>query len=179
MKKLKMIYSMFLLIAVTSFNGCDEFESIPINIPISITVETQHTNSTSTSGSSSYCLENSAAYQQYMDDINSLIYVEASWRTAEVVPASLSGVVTIVLKNSSGNILFSYSLGNITPADYIENPLQIQLSETEIDLINLFLSSNQDLCMTAEVLVEQMPGGQVQYVIGIIDLLFEADANLD
>ncbi len=179
MKKKIILYLIFTLIAIPFLNGCDEFESIPINIPISITIETQHTNSTTTSGTSSYCFENSAAYQQYMDDINSLTYVEASWRTDTVVPSDLSGVVTLTLRNSSGGIILTYSLGQITPADYINNPLQLQLTEAQIDLINLFLSNNDDLCMTAEVLVEQMPGGQEQYVIGIIDLLFEAETNLD
>lgn len=179
MKKKIIFYFIFVLAAIPFLSGCDELESIPINIPISIAIETQHTTSTTTSGTASYCFENSTAYQQYMDDINSLTYVEASWRTDTVVPSDLSGVVTLTLRNSSGGIILTYSLGQITPADYINNPLQLQLTEAQIDLINFFLSNNDDLCITAEVLVEQMPGGQDQYVIGIIDLLFEAETNLD
>ena len=174
--------SVFLLIIMSSWNGCDLFNSLPLNIPFSINVDMQSNGST-LSGSQQGCLStNSDTYMQYSDRINSLHFVAAAFRTKSVNPSDLSGDIIVRLLNDSETELFADTLENVKPADYMSpnSPFEIQLSQNQIDFINTYLDEvlHQGVCFKAEVEVENLNGQPPYSLKGAIDMVIEADTRL-
>ncbi len=174
--------SFVLLFLMLTWNGCDEFNSLPLNIPFSLPVHVEGSAST-LSDSTSYCLStDSQTYNEYRDKINSLHFVEAAYRTTNVMPADLSGNINVTLKDGDNNVLFSYDIPGVTPADYMSphSPYILQLDQSQIDFINTYLNSllNQGACFTATITVSNI-SGQAPYTIdGAVDMVIEADTEL-
>ena len=97
----KFIKSCSLLILFTIavfFNSCDSFESFPINIPIEVTINTSG-NNTTISESTSFCLSDFSAYQDYREDMQSIQYVTAAYRTVSA-SQGLTGDIVVTLQNA-------------------------------------------------------------------------------
>ncbi len=73
--------SVVLLFLMLTWNGCDDFNSLPLNIPFTIDVSVSGSSAT-LSDSQSYCLStDSETYDEYRDKIQSLHFIEAAFRT--------------------------------------------------------------------------------------------------
>jgi hypothetical protein len=171
-----------LLFLMLAWNGCDKFNSLPLNIPFSLPIHVEGSAST-LSDSSSYCLStDSQTYNDYRDKINSLHFIEAAYRTTSVVPADLSGDINVALKDGDGNVLFSYDIPNATPADYMSpnSPYILQLDQSQIDFMNTYLNSllSQGACFTATVTVSNITGQAPYTIDGAVDMVIEADTDL-
>ncbi len=174
--------SIVLLFLMLTWNGCDEFNSLPLNIPFTIDVNVSG-SSTTLSDSQSYCLStDSETYDEYRDKIQSLHFIEAAYRTKNVVPADLSGNTTVTLQDGNGNVLFSYEIPGATPADYLSpnSPYILQLNQSQIDFINTYLNSllSQGACFTATITVNNINGQPPYTIEGAIDMVIEADTQL-
>jgi hypothetical protein len=174
--------SLVLLFLMLTWNGCDKFNSLPLNIPFSLPFQIEGSAATLTDNVS-YCLStDSQTYNEYRDKINSLHFIEAAYRTTSVLPADLSGDINVTLQDGDGNVLFSYDIPNATPADYMSpnSPYILQLDQGQIDFINTYLNSllNQGACFTATITVSNI-SGQAPYTIdGAVDMVIEADTEL-
>jgi hypothetical protein len=173
--------SFFLLFLMFTWNGCDEFNHLPLNIPFSLPVYMTGSN-TIISDSSSYCLGiDSQTYDQYRDKIRSLHFVEAAFRTISVSPVDLSGDITVTLKDGTGAELFSYVIPDATPADYMKpnTPYILDLRQEQIDLINEYLDSvlNVGACFTGTVTVDNIIGQPPFTIEGAVDMVIEADTE--
>ena len=162
-------------------NSCDEFDTLPLNIPFSVTVITQGSTNPSTS-SSTYCLSQSETYQDYVDDIEKLTFIEAAWRTDSVKNIS-GGDIELTVRIVGGATIFQETLTNINPADYKSPnaPFVFSLSATEIQALNDYLNaylngSNQ--CLEAVVKATVKSGTPPYYLRGIIDMVVEAETKL-
>jgi hypothetical protein len=174
--------SAILLFLMVAWNGCDSFNSLPLNIPFTIDVSVQGSAAT-LSDSQSYCLStDSETYNEYRDKIQSLHFVEAAYRTTGVVPTNLTGNITVTLQDDNGNVLFSYDIPGATPADYMtpNSPYILQLNQSQIDFINTYLNNllSQGACFTATVTVSNITGQPPYTVEGAIDMVIEADTEL-
>src|SRR4030065_2786592 len=81
-------------------NSCDKFDTFPLNIPYSVTIVTQGSNNPSIA-SSQLCLSESTTYQDYVDDIEKLTFVEAAWRTDSVKNIT-TGTVKVTVRVAGG-----------------------------------------------------------------------------
>ncbi len=174
--------SAVLLFLMVTWNGCDKFNSLPLNIPFTFNVSVSGSAAT-LSDSQSYCLgTDSETYNEYRDKIHSLHFIEAAFRTTNVDPETLSGNITVTLQDGDGNILFSYDIPGATPADYMtpNSPYILQLNQSQIDFINTYLNSllNQGACFTATVTVNNITGQPPYTIEGAIDMVIEADTEL-
>ncbi len=174
--------SAVLLFLALTWNGCDKFNSLPLNIPFTINVSVSGSAATLTN-SESYCLNtDSQTYTEYSDKINSLRFVEAAFRTKDVVPENLSGNINVSLQDGDGNTLFSYDVPGAAPADYMSpnTPYILQLDQSQIDFINTYLNSllNQGACFTASITVSNITGQAPYSIDGAIDMVIEADTEL-
>jgi len=175
--------SVFLLLLTLTWNGCDEFNSLPLNIPFSINVHLQGSGSSLSDSSEPYCLNtDSDTYNEYRDKIKSLHFIEAAYRTKSVVPADLSGDITVTLRDDSGNELFRYVIPNATPADYMKpnSPYILQLTQDQIDFINQYLDNflNSGACFSTTVTVDNITGNPPYSIEGAVDMVIEADTEL-
>jgi len=174
--------SAVLLFLMLTWNGCDDFNSLPLNIPFTIDVSVSGSGST-LSNSQSYCLStDSETYDEYRDKIQSLTFIEAAFRTTSVLPSDLSGNINVTLQDGDGNVLFSYDIPGASPADYLSpnSPYILQLNQSQIDFINTYLNSllNQGACFTATITVNNITGQAPYTINGAIDMVIEADTEL-
>jgi len=176
--------TVFLLFLMLTWNGCDSFNSLPLNIPFTLNVHVTGSDNTISNSSPLYCLNtDSQTYTEYRDKINSLHFVEAAYRTKNVFPQELSGNITVALQDGDGNSLFSYTIQGANPADYMapNSPYILQLTQQQIDFINTHLNSllNSGACFTAVITVDNISGGNPPYSVdGAIDMVIEADTDL-
>jgi hypothetical protein len=171
--------SLLLLLLMLTWNGCDEFNSLPLNIPFTLKVHMEGVN-TELSDSTSYCLStDSDTYNEYKAKIKSLHFVEAAYRTLSVTPADLSGDIAVTLNDGNNNELFHSVIQGVTPADYMKpnSPYILPLTQEQIDLLNEYLNSllNEGACFTGKVTVNNISGNPPFNIDAAIDMVIEAD----
>jgi len=177
MKKYILHFFLFLFAAAVSFTflSCDEFNSFPINVPV--TFEFTATGSDSDYDSGIYCLSESEVYQDYQDKAESISYMKAQYRTISVSDNSLAGTINIQVLNNSGSTIISFTGTNFQPSNYISNPLTITLSQNEIQAFNTYLNSlpEDQKCFRVLITVTGISGTQT--LNGAVDVVFEVETN--
>lgn len=176
---IKLFVVVFAVALSFSSTSCDEFSSFPINIPFSITVVTQGSNNPATSNAQ-YCLTQSETYQDYVDDIEGLTFIEAAFRT-DSVKTPLTGTIEVTVKIVGGATLFQKTLAGTNPADYESTPYVFTLTAAEIQALNSYLNSyleNPNQCLDVSVKATVTAGTAPYYLRGIIDIVVEADTKI-
>ena len=180
MKKLLTKLLFVTVVAVSfSFNGCilDALNTLTQNIPISQTF-TVNSSQSSYSQSETIDLSNSTTYQRYADKIQEIKFLRTEYRTQSVTPSDLSGNISITLKDNAGNILFTYPLGQIKPADYQNTPYELTLDSTQIGLINAYLSTLTNKTFVATISITNITSSAKPYnLVGVIDIVFQMKAK--
>ena len=160
-------------------NSCDKFDTFPLNIPFSVTVTVSGNNNPATA-SSQLCLSESTTYQDYVDDIEKLTFVEAAWRTDSVKNIT-TGTVKVTVRVVGGATLFQKTLAGTNPADYISSPFILTLTDLEIQAINTYLNTyleNPIQCLEASVEATVTSGTIPYYLRGIVDIVVEGETKL-
>jgi hypothetical protein len=138
-----------LLIFMVSFNGCDELQTLPLNVPIPFKFETTG-NSSSTTLTDDVCISEVQELLDNRDEIKEIKFLNAAYWTESVTPG-LRGNLTFSLRTQSGTPIFSINLPNVSVGDYSNAPLVLSLSATEIQLLETYLSNfiNNNDCFIA------------------------------
>ena len=119
----KIIKACVLLFAVAlSFvsNSCDKFDTLPLNVPVSLNLLPASGNPTFNSGN--YNLDSSKTYNDYKDDIEKLTYVEAAYRTKSVRIFSFNLPLHLdvqVINAVTSVPIINFTLNGFKPSDYI------------------------------------------------------------
>jgi hypothetical protein len=177
----RIIKAFVVIFAVTlSFvsNSCDKFDTFPLNIPFSVTVVIQGSSNPS-AAIAQYCLTESNTYQDYVEDIEKLTFIQAAWRT-DSVKAPLTGTIEVTVKVVGGATLFQKTLAGTNPADYTTTPFVLPLTAAEIQAMNDYLNSyleNPNQCLEASVEVTVTSGTPPYYLRGIVDMVVEAETK--
>jgi len=174
--------SVFLLFLMLFWNGCDDFNSLPLNIPFTLNVTVDGSSNTLSDTSDPFCITtDSQTYSEYQDKIQSLHFVEAAYRTISVTPVDLKGDITVALYDGDGNVVFSHVIPSATPADYMKpnTPFILQLNQEQIDFINANLDQllQTGACFSASFTVENITGQTPYHIDGAIDMVIEADTQ--
>ncbi|MGE5811795.1 MAG: hypothetical protein ACM339_09850 [Ignavibacteria bacterium] len=177
MKKYILHLFLFFFAAAASFTilSCDEFNTFPINIPI--TFEFTVTGSDSDYDSGIYCLSESEAYQEYRENAESITYLKAQYRTISISDNSVEGTINIRVLNSSGTAIIDFTETNFAPADYISSAFTITLEQNEIQAFNTYLNSLPDdqKCFRVVIAVTGINGTQT--LNGAVDVVFEVETK--
>jgi len=178
----KLLFTLLLAGSVFVNSGCDvieSFETLPINIPISLPVNISGGDD-NLSETQSFCLENFPDFNQYQDDIEDVNFVELAFRTKSFSPSNLRGNISFELMDASGNLIFMDELNGVSPAEFEENPYVLQLSDEEINLMNEYLDSDENgTCFTGRVNLQITEGSGNNSLTGIIDIVFEAETKIE
>ncbi len=167
-------FAALFFVAMLSFNGCilDAFNTLTQNIPITQEFSVVNSSKSSYSQTDTVDLSSSTTYQNYSDKIQNINYATAEFRTKSILPQNLSANVSITLKDSSGNLLFTYPLGTITPADYKNTPYQLSLTAAQIQLINNYLSTLSNKKFQATLSITNI--SPVPYSLdAVVDIVFK------
>ena len=138
-----------LLIFMVSFNGCDELQTLPLNVPIPFEFETSG-ESSSSFNTKTVCISAVDELLENRDEIKEIKFINAAYWT-DSVTTNLSGNLAFSLRTQSGTPIFSINLPNVSPGDYLNEPLVLSLSGTEIQLLETYLSNfvNNNECFVA------------------------------
>jgi hypothetical protein len=185
MKKYILNIILFLFTAAASFIylSCDKFDTFPLNIPISAPVSVSGSG-TFLQDDANFCLENDEDFQEYRDKMKQVTFVEAAWRTTYVSPGLQGNVNLTVRRGDNGNVLFTYDLPAIDPADYMapNQPWIFQLNQNEVQLMNAYLDQifnqgTQNFCFQATATVNVTGGTPTYQLEGFVDVVFEAETE--
>src|SRR3972149_632150 len=104
-KYMKHFYIGIFTLLAFSFNGCilDAFNTIVLNIPITIANISTGGLLAQNVASTSFCLSESDVYQDYVDKINEIDLLEITARPTQVAPANLSGEVVLTISRRDNN----------------------------------------------------------------------------
>jgi len=166
MKKIYNLKILFLLIFLAVyFQGCDILQNYLLNLPLKQAI-TSTGNGPTISESESICLQDYDAYSDNIDEIQSVQYVAMLYRTLDTpqLTPGLSGQnINVTVVDGVGLPIFSRNLPSAVAADYIDTPYEIELTDSEIALLNNYLASykvNNDLCFTATLTMNNISAGQ-------------------
>lgn len=144
--------------------SCDELSSLDVNVPVGKEFHVQGTDNSITE-QETFCLSQFEKWSENVEDIEDVKWVTASYWTLKdtlgnVTSPNLKGNLKYTLKDNNGFTLFEKNLGNISAADYIGNAYEIELTDTQIEIINTYLAlfQDQDLCFTGSVTLDNITG---------------------
>ena len=160
-------------------SGCDDFNSLPLNIPITVNFSM---DGGALSSTRNFCLDEYASYTDFQDNIENIQLLRVIYRTFTVTPTDLKGDIRIVVTqdDGTGTVLVNQVISGVTPADYISpnQPLEFILTQEELQAFNAYLSQLNNLCFSATISVENISAGDPPYQLsGAVDILFEAETS--
>jgi len=175
----------FLAFVALIFQSCDILENFFLNLPMKQPI-TSTGNGPTISEAETICLSDYEAYQDNIDDIQSVVYVAALYRTLDtpqLTPGLTGSNINVEVRDGNGNLLFSQNLPTANADDYIETPYMLELSTTEIALINGYLALFKDpvywnsVCFTATLTVDDVSGnsGPPYTLTGQVELLVKLE----
>jgi len=173
---------LFSAVAAFMYFSCDKFDTFPLNIPMSVEIISQGSNSPIIQPEV-FCLNNNQEFQDYRDKMKKVTFIEAAWRT-KAVSSNLQGNITLSLRDGNGNLLFTKTLPGANPAAYMapNQPYILVLSANEIQLINTYLDQifsqgSQNFCFEATATITATSGSTPYLVDGFVDVVFEAETQ--
>lgn len=180
MKRLiKISLTAFASVLLFFSSGCDDFNSLPLNIPITVNFSM---DGGALSSTRNFCLDEYASYTDFQDNIENIQLLRVIYRTFTVTPTDLKGDIRIVVTqdDGTGTVLVNQVISGVIPADYISpnQPLEFILTQEELQAFNAYLSQLNNLCFSATISVENISAGDPPYQLsGAVDILFEAETS--
>jgi hypothetical protein len=175
MNKNKIVFSIIALVILFVLKGCilDAFDTLTQNIPISKEFTVQGTGSVSSP--TNFCLTESEVIEDYRGKIENIELVTATYQTISISPANTKGNITISLAESDGTELYSYTLTNVSPAAYINNPFVLTITPTQLQLLNAYLGTlKEGTCFRATLSISIIePSGTTITLVGKVDIAFK------
>ncbi|MGE5437979.1 MAG: hypothetical protein ACM3O3_12175 [Syntrophothermus sp.] len=168
---MKYIYKFLLVfvgvISLISLSGCDG--ELPLNIPF--TKEFVLNGNIPVTKTETVNFNDYPEYQDNENKIRDLNYVAAAFRVLQLDNTNLTANVTVVIKGG-GLTLFQRTLNNVRPADYMTNPYDFDLNQSEIDMVNTYLSLTTNRTFEGTVTISG-PSGTVNARVAV-DMVLEA-----
>ncbi|NWF50366.1 MAG: hypothetical protein HXY49_07475 [Ignavibacteriaceae bacterium] len=178
-KHLAIISTIFISITALTFYSCDEFNTLPLNIPFVVDFSA---SGASLQDTGTLCVGESETYQDYRDKIKEIKLLKITYRTKSVSPVDITCNIRIIVKRQdNGATLFNQVISNVKPKNYLppNPPYVFTLSQTELQLFDDYLRLLGDPCFEVTFQAENVTGGNPPYSIeGASDILFEAITEL-
>lgn len=156
---LKKVSLLFLLSSFLMLSGCDQLNNLTLNVPLVIYFSSSGPNTSPEPAEADFCLSDYTEWEENQDDIESANYLAASYWTLPGCTPNLKGDVSVSLFNNGG-LIFMYSLGNITASDYLENPFELELNQSQIEALNSVLNgmADNEACFSSSLNITNITG---------------------
>lgn len=176
MKKLNRILLFgFILLTSISFNSCDPFDDVFLTLAMETEFSTVGAGS-NISISSNLCLSDFDDYEDNKDNLEEIRYISSAYVTINATQGLQGQNLTLTLYQADGNtVLFRYIIPTFVAGSYINNPLEIVLTQQEISNINAYLTNpKEDKCFVATLEVSNVTASSTPYDLSSkIDFLTE------
>lgn len=172
-----LLLSCFIVLSF-GFNGCilDAFDTLTTGIPISVDVNLSGTDQV-LEETTTFNLDENETYTKNKNKINNIKFAKVAYRTASVSPLDLKGNIILTVTKPNGTLIFTKTLTNVSPAAFITTPMELQLTQAEIQIMDAFLAGASDRVFKATVKVENLPEGP-KTLEAKVDIVFEMEYDL-
>ena len=188
-------YLFLVLITITAFlsQSCDILENFFLNLPLKQGITSTGTGPT-VNGSETVYLSDYDAYADNIDEIESIKYLAALYRTLpkgenpnpppdslDLTPGLSGSNIQVTVTDGDGNVVFLRSLPTARAEDYLEDPYEIELTGDEITLMNQYLADYKDpvkrelLSFTGTVTMDGIEPGAFNVLTGMVEILLELE----
>ncbi len=182
---MKIIYKpLFILIAIAiGFSGisCDQFNNIFLNLPIKKEI-TATGNGPDIFETESICFTDYDSYNDNIDDVEGIKYVTSAYFTiTSTAGLQGTGIMATLFQGDGVTPLFSVTLPTAVADDYIDNPLEIELTPQQIETLNNYLADYEtNNCFVAELKVANVSGsaGPPYSITGQFEMVVELKMKL-
>jgi hypothetical protein len=201
MKKMyKNIFAILLIIILISNQGCEVQNEILnnyfLNLPLKQGITATGSNTTIFE-QGTFCLSDYDDYENYIEEIQSIKYLAALYRTLPaavnpspppdslyLTPGLVGEKINITVIDGDGNLVFSRDLPTAAADDYVDTPYEIELTGDEIIQLNEYLAGFKDpakrefLCFTATITMNNIPPppvGETNTLTGQVEVLLELE----
>lgn len=165
MKKLyKPLLFITALFTVLLVNGCDPFDDVYLTLAMDAEFSTIGAGS-DIFIQTNMCLSDFDDYEDNKDNLEEIRYVTAAYMTINSTQGLQGNNLTLTLYEGNGTtMIFRYVVPTFIAANYINNPLKINLTQQEIDNLNLYLRNPQeDKCFVATLQVSNVTASATPY----------------
>lgn len=164
MKKLNTFLLAGFFLSLVAFNGCDPIDDVYLTLALETEFSTVGAGS-SISISSDLCLSDFEDYEDNKEELEEIRYVTSAYFTINATPGLQGQNLTLTLYQANGTTqLFRFVVPTFVAANYINNPLEIVLTQQEISNINAYLTDPQvDKCFIAKLEVSNVTASATPY----------------
>ncbi len=165
---MKKLYKLFLagrfIFIQLAFNGCDPFDDAYLTLAMDTEFNTVGIG-TDIFLSNSICLSDFEDYDDNKDKVEEIRYISTAYLTINATAGLQGQNLTLTLYEADGStILFQYVIPTFVAATYLNNPLEILLTQQEISNINAYLTNPQvDKCFVATLSVSNVQSSTTPY----------------
>ena len=165
MKQIKKLFiTAGIIILSLALNSCDPFDDIYLTLAL----ETEFSTIGAGSNifiSSDLCLSDFDDYNDNKEDLEEIRYVTSAYFTLSATQGLQGQNLALTLYQEDGSTqLFRYVIPTFIAANYINNPLEIELTQLEIDNMNAYLTNPQeDKCFVATLEVSNVTASSTPY----------------
>lgn len=168
------------LVSIFVFNSCDPFDDFYLTLSMDTELNAIGAGS-NISISSNLCLTDFDDYNDNSDKLEEIRYISSAYFTNSASTGLRGDNLTLRFYQGDGTtLLFEYVVPSFVAANYVNSPLEIKLTQQEIDKINQYLSNPKvNNCFRAELTVSNVqPSNQPYQLNGKVEFLTELKVKL-
>ena len=160
-KPILLLTTLFTLLLI---KGCDPFDDVYLTLAMDAEFSTVGAGS-DIFIQSNMCLSDFDDYEDNKDNLEEIRYITAAYMTINSTQGLQGNNITLTLYEGDGTtMLFRYIVPTFVASNYINNPLKINLTQQEIDDLNLYLVNPQeDKCFVATLQVSNVTASATPY----------------
>ncbi|MDT3695067.1 MAG: hypothetical protein ROY99_01670 [Ignavibacterium sp.] len=157
-----LILSAFALLFLV--NSCNPFDDIYLNLDMDTEFNITAAGS-EISIQKDFCLSDFEDYGDNKDHLLEIRYISSAYLTINSTPGLQGSNLVLTLYQADGStVLFKYTVSPFIAGNYKGNPLKINLTQQEIDNINLYLKNPKvDKCFVAKLELSNVTASAMPY----------------
>jgi len=165
MKKInKLFLTAGIILVSLTLNSCDPFDDLYVTLAMETEFDTIGAGS-SISLTNNLCLSDFSDYEDNKNNLEEIRYVTSAYFTINATQGLRGDNLTLKLYQGNGStILFQFVVPVFIANDYVNNPLEILLTQQETDNINSYLVNPQeDKCFVATLEISNVQPSNSAY----------------
>jgi hypothetical protein len=172
----KIIFGFFVITSLFLFNSCDPFVDFYLTLSLNTDLNTIGAGTT-IDIQSDFCLNDFDDYNDNKDKLEEIRYLSSAYLTMSATQGLQgSNLVLTLYQGDKSTVLFQYTQQSFVAADYINKPLEIKLTQQDINNLNQYLSNPEiNNCFQARLQISnvQYQGALPFYLNGKVEFLTE------
>jgi hypothetical protein len=165
MKKfIKIILPVIIILTLLFAYSCDPFDDLYLTLSMNLEFNTSG-NSTTIFLPASLCLSDFEDYRDNKNNIEVINYISSAYLTLNATTGLQGDNLRLTFYQADqSTVLFQYTQSHFAAAEYINNPLEIALTEQEKINVNNYLKNPQvDKCFYATLEISNVSSASQNY----------------